>query len=481
MSIGKILPAICAVTAVLLASTSAIQAGPPSPRSILVEARVGPTQAQGLIAQGLDVWSVLPDGVTLEMRVSAEELLDLRSRGFDPRVVDEDIYATWRQMQAAGPQGGGSRDWDQYHDLASTNAMLVSLQAAYPDKAALFVLGLSVEGRPINGIRISDDPANIDPSEEAVFIVGCHHAREWITVEISLYIADRLLGAYASDPTIQELIDHHEIWIVPVLNVDGYQYTQVNRWWRKNRRDNGDGSFGVDLNRNYSYEWGGMGTTPIPSGQTYHGPSPLSEPETQAVAAAFQARPFRAGMAYHSYSQYVMSPWGYTSAAPPDSPMMEALIAGMATEINLQHTNPLHDYVTGRWNVLLYAGSGIFVDWVYGEHGVPGLIVEARPRPGSGLQGFHLAEAQILETCVENYAGLLYMMDEVFTLPLGDMNGSRIVDLDDVDPFVTALVDRDAYRLQYPNIVPERVGDVNQDGVLDGGDIAPFANLLLVP
>ena len=63
-----------------------------------------------------------------------------------------------------------------------------------------------------------------------------------------MYLADRLVETAATDPRVQALLSKVEIFVIPVVNVDGYSFTwadTANRLWRKNRRDNGDGSFGV--------------------------------------------------------------------------------------------------------------------------------------------------------------------------------------------------------------------------------------------
>jgi hypothetical protein len=170
----------------------------------------------------------------------------------------------------------------------------------------------------------------------------------------------------------------------------------------------------VDLNRNYSYEWGNDdGSSGNPSSPTYRGPEPFSEPETQAVRDLYLERDFAAGITYHSYSQYVMSPWGYTTLAPPGSEKMEALVGEWRSLVNDASDGLFGPYVSGRWGVVLYIGSGIFVDWVFGEHGVPSAIVELPPR-FAGQGGFELAEERILPTCEENWPGIVYAMTETF-------------------------------------------------------------------
>src|SRR5205814_3666495 len=136
-----------------------------------------------------------------------------------------------------------------------------------PDLASKLTVGISTQGRTIYGMRISGPGA--PGSKPAMIFDGCQHAREWIAVMVPMYIADALVRNYDTNPTIKSLVDHLEIFIVPIVNVDGYEFTYAvggNRLWRKNRRDNssvpgGAGTFGVDLNRNWSVAWNGGQST----------------------------------------------------------------------------------------------------------------------------------------------------------------------------------------------------------------------------
>jgi len=170
-----------------------------------------------------------------------------------------------------------------YHSYQQIDYELHEIENNYHDIAKVFSIGETTEGRNIWAIKISDNVSE-NKSETGVLIVGCHHAREWISVEIPLYLAKYLTDNYSTDCKVNELVDNTEIWIVPMLNPDGHEYSRTTyRLWRKNRRNNGDGSFGVDLNRNYGYKWGGAGSSGDTFSDVYRGPSEFSEPETQAI------------------------------------------------------------------------------------------------------------------------------------------------------------------------------------------------------
>jgi carboxypeptidase T len=113
------------------------------------------------------------------------------------------------------------------------------------------------------------------------------------------------------------MADKHTRWVAPMVNPDGHEYSRTeDRWWRKNRRPNPDGSFGVDPNRNYGYLWGTLDVSTsshVPSDETYVGPHAFSEPETRAMRDLIAGERFRGVITYHSFSQLILYPWGYTA------------------------------------------------------------------------------------------------------------------------------------------------------------------------
>jgi len=300
----------------------------------------------------------------------------------------------------------GARDeWTYYHTYNEIELGLRSLESS--GIAKVNSIGVSVEGRQIWAVKISDEPSVNEEDEPDVLFVGLHHAREWISAEVPYYLAVNLIQAYQSDESVKTLIDNSEIWIVPVLNPDGLEYSRtVDRMWRKNRKDNGDGTFGVDLNRNYGYMWGGSGSSGDTDSDTYRGPSAFSEPETIAIQNLIQdsTRDFQAVLSYHSYGQLILYPWGYTDESAPDSSVMSAL----ATEMSDLILNVHSEIYTPQQSSKLYLTSGDLTDWVYGTTGVPAFTIELRPE--SSHPGFELPQSEILGTCEENWPAALYLI-----------------------------------------------------------------------
>ena len=176
-------------------------------------------------------------------------------------------------------------------------------------------------------VKISDN-VGTDEDEPEVLFIGQHHAREHITVEMTLYILHLLADNYGADQQITDLVNSREIYIIFSTNPDGSEYdvaTGSYRSWRKNRQPNAGSSYiGTDLNRNYGYKWGCCGgSSGFPSSDTYRGASAFSAPETQRIRDFINSRvvggkqQIRTSITFHSYAKLVLWPYGYTYTDVP--------------------------------------------------------------------------------------------------------------------------------------------------------------------
>ncbi|MEW5901085.1 MAG: M14 family metallopeptidase [Acidobacteriota bacterium] len=304
------------------------------------------------------------------------------------------------------PQGGIN---GAYHTSRELEADLQLLERSFPNLAKLETIGESLERRKIYALKISDHAA-VEEEEAEIFFLGCHHAREWISVEVPYLLAKFLLEHYAADAEVRRIVDQSEIWIAPLINPDGLEYTiQYYRYWRKNRRFNSDGSFGVDINRNYGYNWGydNEGSSPEPASETYRGLAAFSEPETQAVRDFFLARNFRALVSYHSFSQLILYPWGYADTPSDKEAELKAIAAAMSER--MQPANG-RVYGFGRAGSLLYVTNGDLTDWAFGVSGIPAYTIELPPVDQLG-GGFFNAEQDIVPIFNENLPAALYLID----------------------------------------------------------------------
>ena len=326
--------------------------------------------------------------------------------GIPWKVLNDDIQkaidAERERLASAPPVDERDSAWfNDYKNLDAVNAKLNAMAADRPDLAQVFDIGVSLQNRHIYGIRITGPGSN----KPAVQFNGCHHAREWISVMVPMWIADKFIYEYDSNPTIQSLVNSVEFFIIPVVNQDGYVYSWTNnRLWRKNRRLNAGGCYGVDDNRNYSVGWGGGGSSGDPCSETYRGTAAFSEPETAAMRDFTLANPqIVAVQSYHSYSQLFMSPYGYTNSLPADHDIFMEINEASHDAILAVHGM---EYNYGPIYSTIYQASGGDTDWYYDATGAFSFTTELRD---TGYYGFELPAVQIIPTCEENFAAALYL------------------------------------------------------------------------
>lgn len=330
-----------------------------------------------------------------------------------PKLHKENILYTletynfypYRQREVS-IQGGVNGD---YHSYGELERELLALQDSYPDLVRVSVIGESLERRNIYAVKISDN-VNLDEDEAEVIFIGCHHAREWISVEIPFLLGKYLAENYSINSQVKDLVDQSEIWIVPLLNPDGLHYSiHFYRWWRKNRRYNGDGTYGVDLNRNYGYLWGydDEGSSPYTIYNDYRGTSAFSEPETQVIRDLFAQRNFKALISYHSHSQIILYPWGYKDQVTNQDALLEQIASDMSGLMQAVDGN-VYEY--GQAGEALYVTNGDTTDWAFGVYGIPSFTIELPPVDKFHGQFFN-AEEEIQSIFNENLPAMLYLID----------------------------------------------------------------------
>ena len=293
------------------------------------------------------------------------------------------------------------------------------------------------EGRHVYWLKISDNP-NQDENEPEILYDAVHHAREPNSLSQLIFYMYYLLENYGVNDEVTYLVNETEMYFVPCINPDGYIYNQINDpngggMWRKNRRDLGNGEFGVDLNRNYGHTWGydNVGSSGNFSSQTYRGDAPFSEPETQNMRDFCEAHSFEIALNYHTYGDMLIYPWGYDySIFTPDSAEFVEF-AMLLTEDNR------YIYGTGDQTVG-YIVNGDSDDWMYGEQSTKQKIYSMTPEAGPYNYGFWPPAVAIDDVCRENIwqnlsaAHLLHNYGEVSEedLPfLVNMNGHIHFDL----------------------------------------------------
>lgn len=232
-----------------------------------------------------------------------------------------------------------------YHSFAQMEKKISDMAEAHPDIMAKVSLGKTPEGRDIWALKVTNGAQGDTSHKTGVVVTGVHHAREWMTIEAPLRLLDDITSNL-TDPAVAKRLEESELWVVPAVNPDGYEYSRTeSAYWRKNRRPLGvdqnnrpTRAIGVDLNRNY---WDGTpehlfvyrppGDTPgntrddysatsdDPNDDTYRGPFGGSEPEVKAMLDLQLGRPnIKAVVDYHSYGDTILYPYGHTREPSPN-------------------------------------------------------------------------------------------------------------------------------------------------------------------
>ncbi|MCI0485881.1 MAG: M14 family metallopeptidase [Blastocatellia bacterium] len=318
----------------------------------------------------------------------------------------------------------------KFHSYEETLAEFKSLAEKHTDLAQVINLGQSYEGRQIFALKLTKNPSLDDPSKVDVLITGGHHAREWISIEPPIYFANQLVREYETDDKIKYLLDHLQVWIVPIVNPDGLVYSQgaANneisgmRLWRKNRRPISQGGCvpgtGIDLNRNYDYKWrlesdqpcpiyfDDLGGSDNPNDEFYRGPRAESESEIKALKTLMDDpnRRFRARLDYHNYSQLILYPWGYQQEDSSDTGVLAALAGRLSDEIFSTHG----ELYRPQKAFDLYVTSGTSLDYAYAVNRIPApFVIEMRPV----CCNFNVPESEIAPINEENWAGARMLLD----------------------------------------------------------------------
>jgi murein tripeptide amidase MpaA len=302
------------------------------------QAKVNGRQLQRMQAAGVDITKTKLSGDRFEVDLVLDKAgrAKLRAQGVETKLTRVKSGKTVREFAEAQAQNGYTV-WRDYDSPGGYADLLRSTAAKYPQITKLVKLGTTYQGRDMLALKVTQGArGQADGSRPAVIYSATQHAREWIAPEIDRRLMKYYIdGWLRNDKDIKRLLKDTELWFFPVMNPDGYQYTftEGNRLWRKNLRDNdGDGEItvadGVDPNRNYPAHWGydEEGSSSILSSQTYRGPSPASEPETQAMMKLLDITKAKFQVNYHSNGRWLLYPEGWQIGSPTmDDPIYYAL------------------------------------------------------------------------------------------------------------------------------------------------------------
>jgi len=316
-------------------------------------------------------------------------------------------------LEATLPPWG---DWKHYHNYTEIVSTLQYLNSTYPTIIGVFSVGKSWQNQDIYGIRLTNE--NMTHPKPKVFFVGYHHAREPISAELPLYFLVETAEDYGTNTTITRMLDYAEIYVIVALNVDAFDVAKQNEWQRKNVHpfnededslldedppddedkdgyieylwkregvsrvfirwegvdDDGDGQLnedwvgGVDLNRNYGYQWNAtvQSGSPDPKDEAYRGPEPFSEPETKALRDFAMQHDFKYAISLHSGAEIIVYPWGHTTAPAPHDQIFREVASNLSALVGATYGQE------GAW----YTTSGNWDDWMYGNRSTFALTCE---------------------------------------------------------------------------------------------------------
>ncbi len=378
-----------------------------------------------------DIWTEqIRFGAGVLARIPPLRMRALQTSGLVFEVVDDDLGPEaslhYPEGRAAKGHGAGSI-YEEYKTFDQMVDFLTGLVASCPDglTCEMESVGTSIEGEDIWALSFEGeslegdgdggvmDGGPGDGERPAILFQTLQHAREWITGSAALCTADYIVSQYENDEALRELLGRVTIHLVPCVNPDGYQYTwDKDRYWRKNRRDNDDGTFGVDLNRNWGYQWGydDEGSSPDPKENTYRGTGPFSEPETAAISAFAETKPDTvAFIDIHSYGQLILFPWGFTRWPMSEQDAGIHLILGYELALIIEGTaGTVYNVYSGA---NLYPANGTALDWFHGDREGLSYTFELPPNYFDEYNDFVLDPERIAQTCEETVPALLHLVE----------------------------------------------------------------------
>ncbi|MEU0173455.1 M14 family metallopeptidase [Streptomyces massasporeus] len=360
---------------------------------------------------GVTVDEVHGHGVVVSGR--ADQIKKLRTLGYEVTRLGAvpDRSAGEDDLRLFDFPSGDSK----YHNYAEMTSEINSIVSANPSIASQRVIGKSYQGRNIVAIKISDN-VGTDESEPEVLFTHHQHAREHLTVEMALYLLRELTSGYGSDSRVTGMVNNREIWIVPDINPDGGEYdiaTGSYRSWRKNRQPNSGSSYvGTDLNRNWNYRWGCCGgSSGSTSSETYRGPAAESAPEVKVVSDFVRSRvvggtqQIKAGVDFHTYSELVLWPFGYTYSDTATGMTADDNAAFKAVGRKMAASNGY----TAEQSSDLYITDGSIDDYLWGTHKIFAYTFEMYPRSGGG--GFYPPDEVIERETSRNRDAVLQLLE----------------------------------------------------------------------
>jgi len=327
----------------------------------------------------------------------------LQQSGMEHEVLIEDLQAGIDGQIDMRPEPR-SHSYTKYNSLDKIQSWIASISSSNDELISKQTIGNSYEGRPMTLLKIGKQSSATKP---AIFLDCGIHAREWISTAYCQWFVKEALSTYGSDAQMTSLLNEMDVFVLPVFNIDGYDYThKSNRMWRKTRsRKSGSGCIGADPNRNWNAGWCTTGASSNPCSDTFCGYKPESEIEVKNVADFIRRNKsiIKAYITVHSYSQLLLFPYSYTfDLAADHSELMKVAVEASNELTSLYGTK----YTSGPGAATIYPAAGGSDDWAYDLGVKYSYTFELRD---TGRYGFLLPESQIKPTCEETMLSVKYI------------------------------------------------------------------------
>lgn len=346
------------------------------------------------LASNYDLWHVDLETKLAKVMLTRSEFQVLSDLGYLLIIDEANTTLANSGLEVLPGQRSGIPGYPCYRTVEETYASAEAIASTYPALASWTDIGDSWErahygtgdGHDIMVLVLTNKARG---GEKAKILINSGlHARELAPVELNMRFAEYLVTHYGTDAEITWLLDYNEVHLLLVSNPDGrVQVENGNIDWRKNANENYCGptstSRGADLNRNFDFYWNGGYSSTDPCNISYRGPTPLSEPESQAISTyELSIFPDQRGpndtdpapvdttgmfIDLHSYGGDVLWPYGFDdSSTVPNNTQLQTLGRKLA------YFNGYDPYQAND----LYAASGASDDYAYGTFGIASYTIE---------------------------------------------------------------------------------------------------------
>lgn len=360
----------------------------------------------------LDFW--YPDAIhdiavnmTVDFRVTEKESQTIQSTLDEHKVPYEilihDLQEEIDKQFDVKDEVSGRHSYGKYNDWNKIVSWTEKMVEKHPEMVSRIKIGSTAEDNPLYVLKI----AKKDGERKSIFMDCGIHAREWVSPAFCQWFVYQATKSYGKNKIMTKLLDRMNFYILPVFNVDGYIWSWTkDRMWRKNRSKNPNSTcIGTDLNRNFDVSWDSSPNTDNPCYNVYRGPAPESEKETKAVTNFIRSHlnSIKAYITFHSYSQMLLFPYGYTVKLPPNHQDL-LKVARIATDVLSSRYETR--YIYGPIASTIYKTSGSSLDWAYDLGIKHTFAFELRDK---GKFGFLLPESRIKPTCKETMLSVKFI------------------------------------------------------------------------